>query len=99
MTFNSEAQAYQAIRKDWKHRRNVSQRQATIHQWELNAGEVHPNIRRRIAFASKVDVSTIHMATNSPEVARESMLEAQYWVSRYQFMLDKFKVEENNETI
>ena len=92
--FKSEAEAYQAMRKEWKHRRNIAQREASIHQWELEHGEVHPQVRRMVAHVSHI--TDVHMPINRPEVARAAMKECQYWVGRYQFMLNKFKVKDES---
>ncbi len=85
----SEAEAYQAIRRDWKRRLNNAQRAQNIHMWEAINGTKHPIIAR---FVAKSMGSSSFPKVDS-EVCRKQAQFHQDKISMYQNWLNQYKVE------
>lgn len=85
----SEAEAYQAIRRDWKRRLNNAQRAQNIHMWEALNGDKHPIIARFVATC----VGSYSFPKVDSEVCRQQAQLHQDKVSMYQIWLNQYKVE------
>jgi hypothetical protein len=99
-TFCSEAQAYQAIRKDWKERYNRAQRSQTCYRWEADTGEKHPQIVRFVSAAMKIDYTPKFPKLDIMELWRMVNIH-QDDASKYAQWLNRYKVkrEESNESL
>ena len=101
MNYISEAQAYQAIRKDWKERYNRAQRSQEYYRWEADTGEKHPQIVRFVAAAMKID----HEPKFPKYLDRLELWSQAYKhrddASRYAQLLNRYKVKkgESNESL
>jgi len=88
----SEAQAYQAIRRDWKRRLNNAQRAQNIYMWEAINGTKHPTIVR---FVAKSMGSSSFPKVDS-EICRKQAQVHQDKISMYQNWLNQYKVDSND---
>ena len=91
--YKSEAQAFQAIRRDWKRKRNEAQRAQTMYQWQIEHEEVHPYIRKFIASVMNRDWRRVHMPLDS--MAKIEMRREQREAGKYQYLLNRYKIEHN----
>lgn len=90
MLFKSEAQAYQAIRRYYKKRRNMAQRDQSYYMWSVNNdGERHPAI---VKMVSKIIPCTHLPLVNVDEALRQAY-KYQSVASECQEFLNKWRVE------
>ncbi len=94
MKYNSEAQAYQAIRRDLKHRLNYSQRAQTIYMWEALNRTKHPNIVQSVAKSMGCDKCVIHIPISAIDVCLREAAKHQTNASMYQNFLNQYKITE-----
>ena len=94
--YKSEAQAYQAIRRAWKHKRNEAQRAQTLSQWQVDRQEVHPMIRRIVARVMHKDIAYVHMPLDA-RAAYEARRNRRN-VGMYQDFLNVYKVKDNDRS-
>lgn len=87
--WNSEAQAYQAIRREWKQKRNEAQRKQNYYMWQVENREVHPKIIREVSRIMGVDLKTMPVDRNAAAL----MQDYQDLVSDYSLLLNKYKVD------
>jgi hypothetical protein len=92
MNFCSEAQAYQAIRRDWKRRRNYAQRAQTYHQWEADTGTRHPVVVRAVAATMKCEPKFPSLSRISVESLLKQAHKHQNDVSLYAHLLNQYRV-------
>lgn len=88
--YKSEAQAFQAIRKHWKHFRNEAQREASYYQWQVEHQDVHPQVKNIVAAIIHKNPDTFHMPLDGD--SSRKMHDAQRKVGRYQELLNRFKL-------
>ena len=93
--YNSEAQAYQAIRRTWKKKRNSAQRKQVLFNWQVLNKEAHPMIRKAIAKITGQDYRSVRMPIDT--LAEQIMYKSQSDASFYQLLLNQFRVEKHNE--
>lgn len=84
----SEAQAYQAIRREWKQKRNDAQRKQNYYMWQLEHKEVHPKIIREVSIIMGIDLKSMPVDRNAATI----MQDYQDLVSTYSLLLNKYKV-------
>ena len=92
--YKSEAEAYQSVRKHWKTLRNHAQRRASMHQWEAEHQDKHPQIKQMVMelVAAKGSTEDFHMPIERLHIAEAAMRDAHDLVSTYQHLLNNFKV-------
>ena len=94
--YTSEAQAYQAIRREWKLKLERSQRAVSLSQWELHNQDVHPQIKRITMSTLKVStpIEDFHMPVLRPETLKRTILNLRLRISKYQLLLNKYKIKD-----
>jgi hypothetical protein len=88
MAYRSEAEAYQAIRREWKHRRNSAQRDQTYWMWQVKNKEVHPHTRGIIAKIMQCLLANMPLDIDAQRKATQKQAE----VSKYQHLLNRYKL-------
>lgn len=93
--YNSEAQAYQQIRRDWKKLRDREQHKLSRYQWEVDHRDKHPQIKRVVMEIMNIEdskVSDFHMPVDSVERCQLKANMSALKISEYQRLLNKYKV-------
>lgn len=90
MAFKSEAQAYQAIRRDIKKRIKSSQRSLTYAKWALdNNGEEHPRLIRPLMSKN---IKHYNLPKISEKDSEKRILDESCNIGNLQIFLDRYKV-------
>jgi hypothetical protein len=88
MKYKSEAQAFQAIRKYMKEKRNSSQRYQNEYVWTIkNSGKRHPTLFKLV---SKYD-KTANLPLLPIDIAEHQAEKYQNMVSECQLFLNRFR--------
>ena len=86
----SEAQAYQAIRRYYKRKRDRAQRDQNEYMWSVNHnGERHPKIVKQI---QKI-IPNVYLPLSREETSLRQAYKHQVIASECQQFLNRFKVE------
>ena len=92
MKYQSEAQAYQAIRRDIKKKRDRAQRHQNEYMWTIeNGGERHPNLYKFIKRFNQ----TSKLPLLPPDVAIKQACKYQSIVAECQMFLNTYRVKQN----
>lgn len=95
--YKSEAEAYQAIRRDWKRRIASAQRAQNMYVWEAINGTKHPAILKAVAYSTNRDPSKVHFPLCSPASCMKEAQVHQDNISKYQNLLNYYKVKEKKD--